>query len=140
MASDVTVIAGVIVIDPQRLRQRHGRTRQDRGRDPLSRAHARSDLDVAALAHLVRRQRWGASDLFRQSGRRNPWPRVAPLICYEQLLLWPILQSALHRPEAIVAIGNGWWATGTAIPLIQHASVEAWARLFGLCLVTAINR
>lgn len=66
--------------------------------------------------------------------------RMAMLICYEQLLLWPILQSAWYRPAAIVAIGNGWWATGTSIPDIQLASTKAWARLFGLPLITAFNR
>ena len=62
------------------------------------------------------------------------------LICYEQLLIWPILQSALHKPDVIIAIGNGWWATGTSIPEIQLASMKAWARLFGLPLATAFNR
>ncbi|CAI9418702.1 Apolipoprotein N-acyltransferase [Pleomorphomonas sp. T1.2MG-36] len=66
--------------------------------------------------------------------------RIAPLICYEQLLVWPVLQSAFHRPDRIVAIANGWWAKDTSIPAIQRASVEAWARLFDLPLVTAFNR
>ena len=66
--------------------------------------------------------------------------RVAPLICYEQLLVWPILQSALYRPDAIVAIANAWWATGTSVPAIQTASVTAWSRLFGASLVTSFNR
>ena len=65
--------------------------------------------------------------------------RFASLICYEQLLVWPILQSALHDPDVIVAIANGWWARNTSIPAIQRASVEAWARLFDLALVTAFN-
>ncbi|MGL4198597.1 MAG: conjugal transfer protein TraB [Allorhizobium sp.] len=65
--------------------------------------------------------------------------RVAPLICYEQLLVWPILQSAFHRPDAVVAVGNGWWTAGTSIIDIQRASSEAWARLFGLPLVISFN-
>lgn len=64
---------------------------------------------------------------------------VAPLICYELLVVWPILQSAFHRPDAIVAVGNGWWTTGTSIIGIQRASSEAWARLFGLPLVISFN-
>lgn len=64
---------------------------------------------------------------------------VAPLICYEQLLVWPILQSAFHRPDAIVAVGNGWWTKGTSIVDIQRASSDAWARLFGLPLVISFN-
>lgn len=64
---------------------------------------------------------------------------VAPLICYEQLIVWPVLQSMLHAPEVIVGAGNGWWAAGTNIIAIQRASTEAWARLFGLPLVLAFN-
>lgn len=64
---------------------------------------------------------------------------IAPLICYEQLLVWPILQSVLHRPDVIVATGNGWWTAGTSIIDIQRASSAAWARLFGLPLVISFN-
>lgn len=65
--------------------------------------------------------------------------RVAPLICYEQLLVWPALQSALHHPDAIVGIANAWWATQTSVPSIQIAGLEAWSRLFGIPLATAFN-
>lgn len=65
--------------------------------------------------------------------------RVAPLICYEQLILWPVLQSMLHSPDVIVATGNGWWTEGTSIVAIQKASVTAWAKLFGLPVVMAFN-
>ena len=64
---------------------------------------------------------------------------VSPLICYEQLLVWPVLQSVFHRPDAIVAVGNGWWTAGTSIIAIQQASSEAWARLFDLPLVISFN-
>jgi len=65
--------------------------------------------------------------------------KVAPLICYEQLLVWPVLQSAFHRPDLIIAVGNGWWTAGTSIIDIQRASSEAWARLFDLPLVISFN-
>lgn len=65
--------------------------------------------------------------------------RVAPLICYEQLLIWPILQSALHFPDIIVASGNGWWTDNTNIVAIQRAATMSWARLFDLPLVMAFN-
>ncbi|WP_420738235.1 conjugal transfer protein TraB [Bradyrhizobium japonicum] len=65
--------------------------------------------------------------------------RIAPLICYEQLLVWPVLQSMLHSPDVIVAIGNDWWTSGTGILAIQRASTQAWARLFGLPLVLSFN-
>ncbi|WP_018325620.1 conjugal transfer protein TraB [Rhizobium giardinii] len=65
--------------------------------------------------------------------------RIAPLICYEQFLVWPALESMLGSPDIIVATGNGWWTTGTSIVAIQQASTIAWAKLFGLPLVTAFN-
>lgn len=65
--------------------------------------------------------------------------RVAPLICYEQLVVWPILQSMLHDPDLIVAIGNGWWTEGTSIVAIQKASTKAWAKLFAKPLVLSFN-
>ncbi|WP_312867206.1 conjugal transfer protein TraB [Rhizobium sp. B209b/85] len=66
--------------------------------------------------------------------------RMALLICYEQLILWPILQSMLQAPDVIVATGNGWWTSGTSIIAIQKASAAAWARLFGVPIVTAYNQ
>lgn len=65
--------------------------------------------------------------------------RIAPLICYEQLLIWPILQSMLYSPDTLVATGNGWWTSGTSIVAIQRASAVAWARLFDIPLATAFN-
>ncbi len=65
--------------------------------------------------------------------------RIAPLICYEQLLLWPVLQSMLYSPAVIVATGNGWWTRGTSIVAIQKASVAAWAKLFDLPVVMSFN-
>ena len=75
-----------------------------------------------------------ANPIVESGGRR-----VAPVICYEQLLVWPILQSMLHAPDIIVASGNDWWTQGTDIVAIQRASTEAWARLFGIPLVVAFN-
>ena len=65
--------------------------------------------------------------------------RVAPLICYEQLLIWPVLQSMLHRPDIIIASGNDWWTGGSNVNAIQRASITAWARLFDVHLVMAFN-
>ncbi|WP_246678340.1 MULTISPECIES: conjugal transfer protein TraB [unclassified Mesorhizobium] len=65
--------------------------------------------------------------------------RVATLICYEQLLVWPVLQSALYAPDMIVAAGNGWWTQTTSIVAVQRAATIAWARLFDSRLVIAFN-
>ncbi|WP_434730696.1 conjugal transfer protein TraB [Rhizobium binae] len=65
--------------------------------------------------------------------------RIAPLICYELLIVWPILQSMIYQPDLIVAAGNGWWTKGTNIVAIQRASAVAWARLFDKPLVMSFN-
>jgi hypothetical protein len=65
--------------------------------------------------------------------------RIAPLICYEQLIVWPVLQSMLHDPDVIVAVGNGWWTSGTSIVDIQRTSARAWGRLFGKPVILSFN-
>ncbi len=65
--------------------------------------------------------------------------RAAPLICYEQLIVWPVLQSMLHDPGFIIAVGNGWWTDGTSIVAIQRTTATAWAKLFAKPLVIAFN-
>lgn len=79
------------------------------------------------------------ADVFGNPVVESAGRRIAPLICYEQLLVWPVLQSMLHAPDVIVAIGNDWWTAGTSILAIQRASTQAWARLFALPLVLAFN-
>lgn len=63
----------------------------------------------------------------------------AVLICYEQLLIWPILHSRAAGAEQIVGIANDWWARDTTIPDIQRATMFAWARLFNMPLIESFN-
>jgi apolipoprotein N-acyltransferase len=65
--------------------------------------------------------------------------RAVVLICYEQLLTWPMLRSAIERPTVLVAISNESWTAATWVPRVQHTCVRAWARLFGLPVISAIN-
>ena len=65
--------------------------------------------------------------------------RVALLICYEQLLVWPVLTSMAQNPTVIVAIANDHWATGTTIPRFQLSAVRAWSRLFAVPYLSAVN-
>lgn len=66
--------------------------------------------------------------------------RVAILICYEQLLVWPYLQSAAEHPTLMAGMSNQYWVRDTPIPSAQRACLEAWARLFGLPLLIAENK
>ena len=66
--------------------------------------------------------------------------RIAVLICYEQLIIWPALQSVGLDVDLVVAVGNGWWTKGTSIIDIQRSNVKAWAMLFDTPVVFSFNR
>lgn len=65
--------------------------------------------------------------------------RAAVLICYEQLLTWPVLVSMLEHPTTLLAVANDYWVEQTSIPRYQRNAVRAWARLFSLPTVGAVN-
>jgi hypothetical protein len=65
--------------------------------------------------------------------------RLAVLICYEQVLVYPVLASMLQHPTVLVGIGNMYWFSSTAIPRYQASAMQAWAKLFGVPYLTATN-
>jgi len=65
--------------------------------------------------------------------------RAAVLICYEQMLTFPILVSMLQHPTVIVGISNTFWVDGTTIPRYQATALRGWARLFHLPYFIAVN-
>ena len=65
---------------------------------------------------------------------------VAVLVCYEALLAWPALQAMTRRPALLAVIANDHWERSGAIARSQQAAANAWARLFQVPLVVAINR
>lgn len=64
---------------------------------------------------------------------------AAVLMCYEQLLVWPALQSLAHDPDMLLAPSNDYWASKTPIPAIQHAAAKSWADLWDIPLYEARN-
>jgi apolipoprotein N-acyltransferase len=66
--------------------------------------------------------------------------RAAILICYEQLLTWPILVSAGKPCDVIVGLANDHWVADSPVPLVREAAMISWARLFALPLICASNR
>lgn len=78
---------------------------------------------------------WLHNPVFEVDGKR-----IAPLICYEQLIVWPVLHSMLNKPDVLMTFANVWWAKNTNISDIQQLSAQSWARLFGLPLIVALNR
>ena len=65
--------------------------------------------------------------------------QAAFFICYEQLLVWPYVLSHVEGADHFVGIANDWWADDTTIPDVQKASMQAWARLFGVKLTMSFN-
>jgi Carbon-nitrogen hydrolase len=137
--SDITVLAGASVVDSAGYDNVMVAMSKDGG-SPIY--HERMPVPVSMW------QPWlvwmGRSGGARANFFANPivevaGTRVATLICYEQLITWPVLQSMFHRPDVIVATGNGWWTTGTSIVPIQRASAQAWASLFKTPIVFAFN-
>lgn len=64
---------------------------------------------------------------------------AAILICYEQLLVWPVATSFMQHPTLLLGTANDYWARNTTIPDIQRACLESWARLFRVPLLWAQN-
>jgi apolipoprotein N-acyltransferase len=64
---------------------------------------------------------------------------AAVLICYEQILVWPFLSSALEHPTVLLTASNDYWAKNTRIPAIQQSSTASWARLFHIPVLSATN-
>jgi apolipoprotein N-acyltransferase len=65
--------------------------------------------------------------------------RAAVLICYEQILTYPILASMLEQPSVVVGISNMYWFADTTIPRYQTSALRAWAKLFRLPYLLAVN-
>jgi apolipoprotein N-acyltransferase len=66
--------------------------------------------------------------------------RAAILICYEQLLTWPILVSLLEHPTLIVGVANNCWTSTTPIWRCQRESLRLWSALFRIPHLAASNR
>lgn len=79
-------------------------------------------------------------NLFGPSVLRIAGERAAVLVCYEQLVPWPVLTAMLQRPTVLVGVANDHWASGTPIPASQVIAMRAWSRLFGIPITTAINQ
>lgn len=87
-----------------------------------------------ALKDRVPLRPW-ASGILEVAGER-----AAVLICYEQLISWPMLTAMAERPTVVVAISNAVWTRRTPIPAVQSASIASWSRLFGLPAVSSVNQ
>jgi hypothetical protein len=65
--------------------------------------------------------------------------RVGVVICYEQLIVWPVLMTMRQHPTVLIAPANDYWATFTTIPTFQRTAARSWARLFAIPCLVAVN-
>jgi hypothetical protein len=65
--------------------------------------------------------------------------RVGLQICWEQLLVAPMLALSLERPDRLAGVSNLYFARGTPVAAIQQAAIQSWARLYGVPWVHAVN-
>ena len=65
--------------------------------------------------------------------------KIAPLICYEGFLVWPIVHSYISGATHIAATGNYWWARGSQMPHIHESIIKIWSRLFSMPYTMAVN-
>jgi predicted amidohydrolase len=77
---------------------------------------------------------WFGSGIVQIAGER-----AGMLVCYEQLIVWPVLMTMKEHPTVLLAPANDYWAKGTTIPAFQRAAMRSWARLFGLPCLFAVN-
>jgi hypothetical protein len=70
-------------------------------------------------------------DLFAPSVKVIQGRRTALLMCFEQFVGWPALQSALERAEVVLAPANLWFARGTNLNAVREVTLQSWARLMG---------
>lgn len=86
---------------------------------------------------------------FRADSARSDWfgsgtvqigaERAGIIICYEQLIPWPLLTTMTKHPAVLIAPANDYWGKGTSIPMFQRTAMRSWARLFGLPCLFAVN-
>jgi predicted amidohydrolase len=79
------------------------------------------------------------SDLLRSSVTEILGRRVALLVCFEQFVSWPLLQSALEGADVVLTPANLWFANGTNLNAVREVTLRSWASLMGWSVVEAIN-
>jgi len=78
---------------------------------------------------------WNSSGKFLLQGQETGY-----LICYEQIIPWPILSLFLQAPypTVIISAANQWFSMPSSY-LKQSNHMRAFARLFGVATMTAVN-
>lgn len=77
---------------------------------------------------------------FKSSGTAQlEGKKTAFLVCYEHIIMWPVMLSMLDNPERLIGVANVWWAKNTSIPEIQQQILRSWGRLLNIPTAYAGN-
>lgn len=68
----------------------------------------------------------------------TPTGKAAYLLCFEEMLVWPLAAKMTGEPEFIISAANQWFTNSTTAET-QERSVKLQARLWGLPLLRAVN-
>ncbi len=67
--------------------------------------------------------------------------KVAPLICYEGAVPYPLASAMGQKPKAIVVMGNfNWSRNARYFERVLRSHVSAWGRIFSVPTIVAVNR
>lgn len=78
---------------------------------------------------------WFENPLIEVNGQK-----IAPLVCYEGFLVWPVVHSHLAGATSIAATGNYWWDRSKEISAIHESIIKSWSRLFSIPYTMAVNQ
>ena len=61
------------------------------------------------------------------------------VLCFEELLTWPMIKAVIRRPDTLVGINNRHWCPGDSVAILQDSIMGTWGRLGGVPTLTATN-
>lgn len=66
---------------------------------------------------------------------------IAPMICYEGSVPYPLASAMFEKPQAIVSLANFHWSRNDVyFERVLRAHISAWGRIFGIPTIVAVNR
>lgn len=76
---------------------------------------------------------WAGSSVALVSGKR-----VGFAVCFEHVILLPMLQVSLNSPEIVIATASIWWSP-TQLQNAQRQSLRLWQLWLGVPVIESIN-
>ena len=64
--------------------------------------------------------------------------RAGFALCFEHVVLWPMLQTTLTRPDVVIAPASIWWAP-LSLQNAQRHSLRLWALWLDVPVIESIN-